>query len=65
MICKKPDKDFPEMICGYPLPCPYHTITIDLKPEMPTVTIPATMIKKVNPKTLNRLKVIARALKEE
>jgi len=64
MICKKPDRDVPELICGHPLPCPYHTITIDLKPgEIPTVIIPATEIKRVNPKTLNRLKKIARILK--
>ena len=26
--CQKADKDFPKMVCGYPLPCPYHTAII-------------------------------------
>jgi hypothetical protein len=26
------------MVCGYPLPCPYHTAVIDTKEQ--TVTIP-------------------------
>ena len=63
--CKKQDKDIPEIICGHPLPCPYHTLTISLKGDPPTITIPATIIKKVKPKTLNRLKKIATVLKEE
>ncbi len=41
--CRKPDRDMPKLVCGYPLPCPYHTAIIDLgaKP-VPTVTIPVT-----------------------
>ena len=27
--CEKPDKDNPKLICGYPIPCPHHTIIID------------------------------------
>lgn len=27
-FCNQPDREFPKMICGYPLPCPYHTIVI-------------------------------------
>jgi len=29
MICKKPDRDVPKLVCGHPLPCPYHTAIID------------------------------------
>lgn len=24
--CKKPDRDVPALVCGYPLPCPHHTV---------------------------------------
>jgi hypothetical protein len=27
--CTKPDHDVPSIICGYPLPCPWHTVVID------------------------------------
>jgi len=30
------------MMCGYPLPCPWHTASIDLGANPPTVTIPVT-----------------------
>jgi len=23
--CTHPDRDEPDLICGYPLPCPHHT----------------------------------------
>jgi len=27
--CKSPDRDAPGLECGYPLPCPHHTVVID------------------------------------
>jgi hypothetical protein len=27
--CKHPDRDVPKLVCGYPLPCPHHTVVID------------------------------------
>jgi len=27
--CSKPDRHVPGLQCGYPLPCPYHTVIID------------------------------------
>ncbi len=28
--CQKPDRDVPAIVCGYPIPCPYHTdVVID------------------------------------
>lgn len=27
--CRHPDRDCPKLMCGYPLPCPHHTIIID------------------------------------
>lgn len=31
--CQKPDRDVSKLTCGYPLPCPFHTIIIDVPNE--------------------------------
>ena len=63
--CKQPDRHVPEMICGFPLPCPYHTVIIDTTAKpVPTITIPATNPKVADKKTLQRLKDIANVLKD-
>ncbi len=36
--CRHPDHDNAKLMCGYPLPCPWHTVIIDAEAE--TVTIP-------------------------
>lgn len=59
-MCKRPDRDVPELICGYPLPCPWHTVIIDTRAMPPTVTIPATAAPQINPKMLGLLKSMAR-----
>jgi len=41
-FCNGPDRDFPDMKCGYPLPCPYHTVKINLDSSPPSLTIPIT-----------------------
>ena len=28
--CDKPDRDVPKLKCGYPIPCPFHTVIIGL-----------------------------------
>lgn len=28
-LCVQPDRHNPHLICGYPLPCPHHTIVMD------------------------------------
>lgn len=58
--CQRPDRDVSELICGYPLPCPWHTVVIDTRATPPTVTIPATAAPQINSKTLGLLKQIAR-----
>lgn len=40
--CKHPDRDSPKLMCGYPLPCQWHTVIIDTTGQPPTVTIPIT-----------------------
>ena len=33
MFCVKPDKDEPKLTCGHPIPCPHHTVIIELEPK--------------------------------
>lgn len=28
--CQRPDRDAPKLRCGYPLPCPHHTVVLDI-----------------------------------
>lgn len=28
--CSKPDRDNAKLTCGYPLPCPFHTVIISV-----------------------------------
>jgi hypothetical protein len=42
LTCKHPDRDCPKILCGYPLPCPWHTAVIDTTVDPPTVTLPIT-----------------------
>jgi hypothetical protein len=32
--CTKPDRDEPRLVCGYPLPCPHHTVVLEHQPEV-------------------------------
>ena len=41
LTCMQPDHDVPSLICGAPLPCPYHTAQIDLASK--SVTVPADL----------------------
>ncbi len=29
LYCQRPDRDVPGIVCGYPLPCPHHTVFVD------------------------------------
>jgi len=42
LTCRHPDRDCPKLLCGYPLPCPWHTAIIDTTVEPATITIPVT-----------------------
>jgi hypothetical protein len=65
LTCNHPDRDFPDssLICGYPLPCPWHTVIIDLEENPPTITTPAT--KKVSSQAMVHLKEIALILNQK
>lgn len=40
--CKAPDRHVPKLICGYPLPCPWHTAIIDVSDDPAELRIPIT-----------------------
>lgn len=63
LLCKHPDHGNPKMVCGYPIPCPYHTVVIDpgAKP-VPTVTFPATADAMRSQSARERLAAIGIAL---
>ena len=42
LVCNSPDRDVPGLICGCPLPCPYHTAIIDVSDDIAEVRIPIT-----------------------
>ena len=65
MICNRPDHNVPGLICGHPLPCPYHTTIIERGVVVPRVSIPLTEVPRIHPKTLKRLKRIAKAVFEK
>lgn len=37
LSCNRPDRDVPGIECGYPLPCPHHTLVLDV--ESMTVSV--------------------------
>ena len=59
--CRHPDRDEPKMLCGYPLPCPWHTAVVDLGADPPTVTIPLTSDAMKSP-ARERLGEVSRAV---
>jgi len=42
LTCRKPDRDVPNMVCGYPLPCPFHTVLVDVSAKHAKVVVPKT-----------------------
>ena len=42
LTCRHPDRDCPKLMCGHPLPCPHHTVTLDTTTEPPELRIPIT-----------------------
>lgn len=64
--CNKPDREAPGIICGHPLPCPWHTVVIDTTAEpVPMIQVPATATPHVHRRQLNALKKIAMVIKDE
>lgn len=60
LYCNQPDRHEPRMKCGYPLPCLWHTITLDISSEPNRIIVPITSASGV--KNIKKLKKIAKAL---
>ena len=60
LVYRQPDRDVPKIECGYPLPCPHHTVIMEQK----KLTIPHHSKAATDPKLRARVKQIHRALKD-
>lgn len=56
MYCRHPDRHEPGIECGYPLPCPFHTIVLDENIDKD---------ERLNEKEKKRLHEIIEAIKED
>lgn len=65
MDCRRPDRYVPGLECGHPLPCPWHTVTIDTTVTPPELRVPITSEPARNPKLLRTLKEIGSAIMDE
>lgn len=63
LTCSRPDVDSPRIVCGYPLPCPHHTVTVDLVSDPITVTVQVNPYAPLSP-VLDRLGRIATAIRD-
>ena len=61
--CQHPDHDCPGLKCGYPLPCPYHTIIVDTTREPTQVTTPITSVQRIPHRILDAIEEIKREKK--
>jgi hypothetical protein len=59
--CRHPDRDEPRIMCGYPLPCPWHTAVIHADKDPVTVEIPVTSDAMMSP-ARERIGEVARAV---
>lgn len=48
LTCRQPDQDCPKLLCGRPLPCPYHTAILDTTREPPEIKIPVAATGALN-----------------
>lgn len=60
--CKHPDRHVGELVCGQPLPCPWHTATIDTTTLPMEIRVPVTADRALRPKIRKVLKDIALAI---
>lgn len=59
--CRRPDRDCPGLRCGHPLPCPWHTVTIDVGKTPPSVEEPVTAW--INSRARRAFRLLGRTLK--
>lgn len=58
-MCEQPDREVPGIKCGYPIPCPWHTVIMDTTKDPPELTVPAT--RRLKRGEVERLQAIALA----
>jgi hypothetical protein len=63
LTCRRPDRNSPRTLCGHSLPCPHHTVTVDLARDPITVTIQVNQYAPLSP-VLDRLGRVADALRD-
>lgn len=61
LTCERPDRDAPKLVCGYPLPCPHHTVVVDIQARQ--VTLPPEV--HPTPRLIQRFGNIIDALEEK
>lgn len=61
MTCNQPDRDVPAIKCGYPLPCPHHTLVIE--PAKSEITIPKG--RRITASALKRVDQVTRVLSKD
>lgn len=62
--CTKKDHDGFDLVCGYPLPCPYHTVTIDVAAQTVTMPVGDGVAVTLSAERAGRLGEIAQALQK-
>lgn len=58
--CRHPDRHEPRLVCGYPLPCPHHTVTISGDNERVVLEQPQQV--HIGEKTVSKLLDLAEAV---
>lgn len=61
--CDRPDRDAPGMRCGYPLPCPWHTVEAEIKHGDLVITVPR--VGELDEITLKQIAAIVAAIFED
>jgi len=60
--CGRPDRHEPRMTCGYPLPCPHHTVIVDVDAQTVSVPMGQGVSVVVPPEKAGRVGEVAAAL---
>lgn len=60
--CNRPDRDNPKLVCGYPLPCPHHTVI--LTPATDRTTLEEPGLGVLDEKSKSRVLEIGDALSD-
>lgn len=63
MCCKHPDRDEPRLTCGYPLPCPHHTLIGDVAQQTVSVPLTAGVVVTLPAASAGRVGSVVQALK--